>query len=170
MEALTLQSLETCFRTETPSKAAEPLPHLQLPARSSAGCVAQCLRAACQVHSCDPSSVSCSRYGELRAWPTGERVLLELSGDDGAKNCCGSPSPSGPTICASDLGIPSRPWIIFRTDGGLPDHLACGSTEAAQENHSRSILKQTDARAPLQTYAIRILGRGPSPQQVTLMG
>lgn len=129
-----------------PSKAAERRPHLQLPARSSAGCVAPCLRAACQVHSCDPSSVGCSHYGELRAWPTGERVLLELSGDEGAKNCCGSPSPSGPTICASGLGIPSRPWIIFRTDGeGLPDHLACGSAEAAQENHSRNILEQTDA-------------------------
>lgn len=130
------------------SRAPAPL---QLPARNSAGCMAQCLRATCQVHSCDPSSVSCSHYRELRAWSTKKRVLPELSRDEGAKNCCGSPSPSGPTICASGLRIPSKPWIIFRTDGGLADHLACGSTEAAQENHSRTILKRTDAHSrPVQ--------------------
>lgn len=74
-----------------------------------------------------PYSLSCSRRGKLRAWLVGERVLLELSRNGRAKNCCGSPSPSGTTICISGLASPSRPWIIFRIDRGLPDHLARGS-------------------------------------------
>lgn len=89
-----------------------------------------------------PYSLSCFHYGELRARLARERVLLELSRDEGAKNGCGSPRPSGSTICASGLAIPSRPWIIFRIHGGLPDHLVCGTAQAAHENHSGSVLKQ----------------------------
>lgn len=90
-----------------PPRPPSPRPTCSCLPEGSAGCMAPCLRAACQVHSCDPSSLGCSHYRGLRAWPTRERVLLELSGDEGAKNCCGSPSPSGPTICASGLGIPA---------------------------------------------------------------
>ena len=110
-----------------PPQPADPHPTCNCLPGGSVGCMRQCLRAACQVHSCDPYGLSCSHRRESRAWRTRERVLPELSRDEGAKNCCGSSSPSGSTICASGLGIPSRPRIIFRIDGGLPDHLAFGS-------------------------------------------
>lgn len=110
-----------------PPRRLTPYSTSQLPAQRLVGCMDQRLRVLARCTAVTPYSLSCSCYGELRPWPTRERVLLDLSRDEGAKNCCGSPSPSGSTICASGMAIPSRPWIIFRIDRGLPDHLACGS-------------------------------------------
>lgn len=104
-----------------PTPAAAACPESQQAARISvSGLPARCTAVT-------PCSLSCSSHGESRARLARERVLPELSRDEGAKNCCARPSPSGTTICVSGLANPSRPWIIFRIDRGLPDHLACGS-------------------------------------------
>lgn len=108
----------------------------------------QRLRVPARCTAVTPYSLSCSCYGEWRPWPARERVLLELSRDEGAKNCCGSPSPSGSTICAPGLAIPSRPWIRFRIDRGLPDHLACGFSLGCTWQSFRKCLKINRCSGP----------------------
>lgn len=58
-------------------------------------------------------------YGKLRVCLVRERVLLELSRDEGVKNCCGSFSLFGFIICVFGLVIFNRFWIIFRIDRGF---------------------------------------------------